>query len=116
MRRVTSAAWGLAHWLVAAALVAIGSMITGAAKEWERMVSLSNGQKIKEDGFLGEIGSYPHTWKKSEVSDENKDVLSDLKETSEDLKFRMKIWEIEDRQRKEFREAVSKLMKAAGHE
>lgn len=85
-------------------------------KEWERMVSLSNGQKIKEDGFLGEIGSYPHTWKKSEVSDENKDVLSDLKETSEDLKFRMKIWEIEDRQRKEFREAVSKLMKAAGHE
>lgn len=66
-------------------------------EEWKRMVSLSNG-------------------KKSEVYDENKDVLSDLRETSEDLKFRMKIWEIEDKQRKEFREAVSKLMKAAGRE
>lgn len=42
MRRVTSAAWGLAHWLVAAALVAIGSMITGAAlARWSDVMAWS---------------------------------------------------------------------------
>lgn len=85
-------------------------------EEWERMVSLFGKQKRKEDGFLGDIGSYPDSWKKSEVSDGLDDPLDAMNEISEDLKFRQKIWEIEDRQRQEFREAVSKLMRAAGHE
>lgn len=55
---------------------------------------------------------FPASWMKFKESD----GLKEINETSEALKLRMKIWEIEDRQRKEFREAVSKLMKAAGHE
>lgn len=85
-------------------------------EEWERMVILFGKQKRKEDGFLGDIGSYPDSWKKSEVSDGSDDLLDAMNKDNEDLKLRMKIWEIEDKQRKEFHAAVEKLMRAADHE